>query len=1254
MLTRRLPLRAFSPLTAAVCSAAPDSVLYANSVFTLICARCILGAFYGVFSIVAVNRVYILHNSENFSAPLDEEFETVLGRSIENGSFDNIVFIVPTGRRVRTINRTAVSSLCRLNGRPAGELPFYTLEHFVRLCARVLMGAQSPRLVSDAYRLVLMEEAAEKADLKFFRSGRDTLSPAALERLANVIYGLKEDGVTPASLRDDVRRAEAGDIGEDLDASRLADLASLYEHYELLLGSTLADYPRLLSIVSQILRGERDPQTHETIVLPDSHPISIRNRWEQLLPDKVAILIDGFSEFKQPEQEFLRLLSMAPLHVRIYLDYSDGNGPLFANFAESVENLKAAGYRAYAPDDARAEQADYQKHRHQPLVSYLRRWLFNTEQDIRHEGFGDMVQVIGVESRVEETRAVARLVKYLALKEQIPVADIAVVVRQPAKYSALFREMFSLYDIPVNITDRYALEKSPVAIAVFAVLDAVLLGFRRSDVHRALQSPYIRCTRAELGEELELDAANMYEAAARLRITGGDRFGGANGWFQRFDKRLEYVRHRLAAVESSRSADADEVRELQRELQAVERARKDFEALVHLLPRSGTFSPAEFAAVVREHVVERLRVRERIVEFHKNARQQHVATGVAYVQLQEEVEKDARALSALLRLVDELAFVYEERFPRKKLPLQEYVERLRTAVRAQRYGPREKAGYGVTVTSIEQIRNIPYRVTILCGAVDGEFPMAYVPESFLGKELPDSEDRFLKRERLQFYQALSNNPRAYNEGTKKVYVTYPLYRGNEEIVRSSFVDALLKVAPLRDVGCELNLVEIQKERARAAGSTDFAHRVQWSDALGNTEELMSAAGRSMVLLGEVPSSSALSVEARVQCRDEFERVEQFLAAKQSEHYEPYAVCVDTTRLTPQAELGLRRYGNKAYSVTDLELYKKCPYRYFVSRVLLLREKEEYDTSLSPLEQGNVLHRILYRFYRELQDDVLRSGVAALAEPSDTRLPLPVPVVLDPDDEEQYKELLLRIARDEIERVQFDHVFFDIDSERLLGVDGRPGKLELWLREELRRVRECWNYAPVLFEFGFGGMAADGKAELPAVRLADGLLLRGKIDRLEVNMQSKMDFIVGDYKTGRLANLPGNATIRRGESLQMPLYAAAARTLLRDHYGVETEPTGAVYYSLSPERNPRGKPESHRFVLLPKEHPLAVERKTRTSEVVASEGERQQMIDKAISDAVDYIQQIAHGVFPVQPIDRRVTCAYCSYGAVCRVKEIVPE
>lgn len=1201
--------------------------------------------------------MYILHNRKEFHAPLSDEFETVLGSAIERGSFDSMIFLVPTGRRVRLLTRTAVQSLSRKSSLPAGEVPIFTLEKFVHLCARQLMGARCPRVLSDAYRLALMEEAAEKADLRFFKGNQNALSPAALERLANVVYGLKEDGVTPASLRDDIRRAEEGDVDEreEIDTARLADIASLYETYELLLGRTFADYPRLLQLVVQVLRGARDPLTMESIDEPDDHPLSIMERWERIFPGKKAVLLDGFSEFKKPEQEFLAQLVYAPFHVRVYLDYSRANGPLFAHLNETLNSLEAAGFRAHAPEEGMDQQREYQAKEHAPLASYLRRWLFNTEQDIRHEGFGDMIRVIGVESRVEEARAVVRLVKHLSLREDIPLHDIAVVMRQPALYSSLFREMCALYNVPANVSDRYPLDKSPVVVAIFAVLDIILLGFRRGDVHRALQSPYIRCTRREQGEEVVVDAANLYEVAMRLRINGGERFGGATGWFERFDKRLEYVRKRLAVLSADFFADADEIRQLEREIVSIERARKDFETLVHLLPRPERLRPLEFARVVQEQLLERLMVRSSIETFHRTTKQYTDTAGLGYVQLQEEVEKDARALAAFIKLVDELAFVFEERMPGKEKPLQEYVDRLRTATRAQRYTTREKTGYGVAITSIEQIRNIPYRVTIVCGAVDGEFPVAYIPESFLGKELPSSEDRFLRRERLQFFQAITNAPRAFDEATKRVYITYPLYRGSEDVVRSSFVDALLKVVPLKEAQCDINLVEVQRERLYADHSALPQWKfVSWSNSLSNDEELMAEAGRRVASTRD--SEEALQVfkpvfteKLSTEIQRIAESIEQCMQGGASRN-----VMLAPTSLVSEARMSLQRYEHKPYSVTELENYINCSYRFFANRVLLLREKEEYDTSLSPLEQGNFLHKILYRFYKALQEEALQAGEKPIATAPNA--PPLIAVQLAPEEAERYWTLLHSIAQEEIEHFHFDHVFFELDKENLIGAEGRQGRLGLWLREELQRIEEgTWSFLPVLFEFGFGSQKQqEERVFLPAVELGDGLLLRGKVDRVEIDTADTGEFLIADYKTGRLMNLPGNSDIRKGQALQMPLYAAAVQHLLRNVYGLGVEAGGGVYYTLTPERDKAGRIVSHKFVLVSRNSVLGSARARRSSETVADDNERQRYIDDAIAFAHTAKANITSGKFPVEPLDRTTTCAYCSLYPVCRIRALEEE
>jgi ATP-dependent helicase/DNAse subunit B len=1300
--------------------------------------------------------MFILHNQrpsgfEPLADPrfaLDAAVENLVQAAIAHDALDRFSILVPTARRARLMKRMIVRAAFAKHGKPVSDVPVFTLEQFVRVCAERLFGGRMPRVVSDGYISALMEEAAQNAAqnkaLKFFTASaksasagtttKRSVSPVVLERLKNIILGLKEDGVTPASLREDLE----GNNAEVVDRERLADICALYEEYERLLGaptdaSWFCDKPALLAAVNALLQSyslpsmtpedstiaqfsllnndDAPPDERGTEVPFTSKHLSLADIWRELCPLTRLLVADGFTEFKQPEQEFLAALYYAPFHVRVTLEYSPANGPLFGGLDRTLEKLQGLTksgspipdddprqphFRAYSTDaDANARFAA-ERERHQPLVSYLRRWLFNTTDDIRHEGFNEIVNIIGFESRADEARSIAKLIKHLAQNEGIPLSDVVVAMRQPERYTGLFREFFALYNIPANITDRFPLEKSPVVTAVFAALDMVLLGFRREDVLRALQSPYLSFTRREGRLNTRLDAANLFTAAERLRITGGNRFGGAwkgkDQWLRRLASRLDFLQRRKRVLRADPNADGDEVRETDLMLEEIELAQKDFTALVAMFPEpEARMTTAEFARFIRNDLLKTLRVRESILKFHDHVTQQ-VRRGmagrneqgveesysqiVAFLRLEEEVEQDARALTAFEELLDEMVAVANERNPDEQRDIAEFAEHLRTATRATRYQVREKVGYGVTVTSIEQTRGIPFRVTILCGAVDGEFPVKYVPESFLGKELADTEERFLQSERVQFFQVLMNAPRSIEHGQKQVFITYPTAQGDVEFPRSSFVAALLRITSLEQHGRVVLAQTLRNTRFAASDNPQDNPQDGWQQAIAmgiaSDEELLREASvryanltlRQEVFQAKEGTADAVFIRfadfaATSRAREEMERVQHFLqkaVQKRLAGQAPNAVNIkavasaDATRPT-------------AFSISALEQYKKCPYQYFAERTLRLRKTVTFDTSLSPLERGSLLHKILYRFYRALQGEQIERDLQGMTQdmkavqPLKEGLPPLVTVSLDTERTAEYQAMMLRVAEEEIEALRFDHPFFDLDKEELVGSAEQKGKLPQWLDNELARVTKGWTHLPALFEFAFGERVKSEQTSsqpersyIPAVQVTEHLHLRGKIDRIEIN-HAEGTFLIADYKTG-MSGVAANREIENGVSLQMPLYAEAARALLKEYYGLDLTPEAMVYYLLSPKDADEDK--SQRFVLLPKDSRLvsvASISSRATMQLVSSAEEVQSRIQMAVAYAESYARGIADGDFPVLPLQNPKPCGHCAYKSVCRVAEL---
>jgi ATP-dependent helicase/nuclease subunit B len=1184
----------------------------------------------------------------------ETDMPSLLEAVCRHEDLERLVIVVPTARRVRLLQSEIIRMMHRMHGKPTRQPLIFTFKSFVHYVFKNVCAAKKRRIVSEGYRLALFEEAVEKADLQFFARDGRSLSPATLERLAHLVWGLKKDGITPQSIRDDVRMAEAGAVEGEYDVPRLRDISSLFQSYQDLLGETFLDDWEVLKITHEIVAGERDCETLERLTHADNSHEAKCGRLRKVFPKADLLFMEGFSEFSEPELNFLSLFTNCEIPVAIRVDYGE-SGPLFGNMHKTVDKLRVLGFGdCYLDEEKPFKNSENDSRITIPLGAYLRRWLFNTEREIRHPGFSNIGQIIAAENRLEEVRTIAKLIRNLSVNHQLPLSDMCIVMRDSDKYTQLFREMFAAYTIPSNITDRFPLSKSPVTIAVFAVLDIILRGYRRDDVHRALQSPYLQFfKKGENGEKIPLNGSNLYDVALRLRISGGERRGGKDAWLRRFEKSLESLERWVAALKSDEFADEFELERAQREYEQTALAYEDFKALCAMLPeKSRKYSPAEFTNVIKNGIIKNLAVRESIVAFHDHVLKNSSKIPVEFVRFQEEVEKDARAYSALVKLLDEMTFIYSERGGNTERALDEFSQRFKTAVMAARYQVREKNGIGVTVTTIEQTRGTPFKVMILCGAVDGEFPGRYVPESFLGKELPESEARFIENERLQFYQFLTNNVKALEAGEKKLFITYPKHSTNgDELVRSPFIDALLKVTSLHYDDCCYDGHELIQRNGKIAA--EFSPKenlaVEWLTSIGSDDEVLKIIGGAYQSAQKQKKHLSIleNIESIIETYELAEPA-QYVRSMVSRYGDTPVVTgqILLKELTGAAVKRLEGFKNHSFSISELETYAKCGYKFFSHRLLNLKEKAGEDSqTLSAIERGTLFHTVLFKFYRKLQDEQIKSGeTKIIAKAKVAGMPPLAPVKLDIFKKEEYSELLKEIAREELSRISYEHPFFTMEQEELLGTHERKGQLDIWLDGELFK-NEKWQFVPVLFETAFGM----GDSVEP-VKVGD-ISLRGKIDRIEIlgNEHDGFKFLIADYKSSAGA-VPTIGDLKSGQAFQVPLYLAAAQDFLEKCYGIEATPAGGAYYIFNPKFNKTSKKyDSAKPFLVPKS----------LKDTIGSRGHASWLEDEAAlytsiesvgasAEAIAF--KMTEGEYFAEPSHDK-HCQQCSYASVCRIREV---
>ena len=213
------------------------------------------------------------------------------------------------------------------------------------------------------------------------------------------------------------------------------------------------------------------------------------------------------------------------------------------------------------------------------------------------------------------------------------------------------------------------------------------------------------------------------------------------------------------------------------------------------------------------------------------------------------------------------------------------------------------------------------------------------------------------------------------------------------------------------------------------------------------------------------------------------------------------------------------------SASRLEEYAKCPYSFFLKRVMNLRAWEEREKveGMDPLDRGLVIHSVLEKFLRA-------SGDAAF-DPGRTRIG---------ELELQARELL-----EAAKPAGLAELLWEIERDALLDM------LQGWLEFEAGRANSGLCVAEL--ELAFGEFTP--KEKYPAFRVRAGrhnFDFRGRIDRVDLSRDRKRARVT-DYKTGMLPDTMAKKTrtpLMSGEKIQVVVYAGAL-SVLDEFSGVET-------------------------------------------------------------------------------------------------------
>lgn len=389
------------------------------------------------------------------------------------------------------------------------------------------------------------------------------------------------------------------------------------------------------------------------------------------------------------------------------------------------------------------------------------------------------------------------------------------------------------------------------------------------------------------------------------------------------------------------------------------------------------------------------------------------------------------------------------------------------------------------------------KIVFLIGALEGEFPHTPVEAGVFTDDervrlkamnlpLSDSIEELIATERYYAYSALT-------AASEHLYLSFSAADMRGELLTPS--DMVGEV--------ELSLPK---------------HRFVNFDTVPSSERLRCKRAAFDYLVSRWHSRTSEIAALKAYFRDDDEYRDRVLSIE--------AVLCRRGRRITDLDLTRRLYGAEMrLSSTKIDVYHKCPFRYFCEYGLRIRERRK--ASVDALEYGTLMHHIFEYFFSRYS----RDEYVAMDEPEIARI---VSDILD-----DYIETHFGGADDKSDR--FLYLLYRIKSSAT--------KLVLHMTRELGQS----DFTPVDFELGVGTDIPDYTVELK-----DGLKLsvRGSVDRVDRCDADGVSYIrVIDYKTGtKEFNIND---ILYGLNLQMFIYLYAIGQNGRERYG-ETTPAGVLY------------------------------------------------------------------------------------------------
>lgn len=656
-----------------------------------------------------------------------------------------------------------------------------------------------------------------------------------------------------------------------------------------------------------------------------------------------------------------------------------------------------------------------------------------------------------------------------------------------------------------------------------------------------------------------IDTYNLYKVSSQLKI-----ISGKENWINTLTESIENIKL---------NSDED-IEDRENILNAYNKALSDIQKIINIL--------------------EPFEQKQTISEFKENLFKLIIQTKLhlRVLSITYNQEENIRGLNKFIETVTEiLDLLEEENGKNSRFNLNFFLTQIRTACSWARFNVKEKSNYGILITNLEEIRGLNFDYLFIGGLCDGDLPTRYNPEIFSSGSYRKLASVHQAEERNLFYQALN----CWRAG---LYLSYYLTDNGKEVVPSIFLKELEKL---------FIISELKEE--------------DYSNKIFSEEEIEIFAGKCLSKENNF-SKDNLFLKEIINYDKLIKSIEAEKTREENIFYESpyngYLFTKENENNYIELKQKLNSFTKKQYSISQLETYAKCPFKFFLERIIGIKIIEEPTDEIEAVELGRILHSILYEFYTKLINEKIDL------------------LNCERNQLEYAMQLMYNIAERKISQSFFKSPLTFYEKEKLLGINDKKEEsiLGKFIEYESESNKE---FIPAFFEVKFGNLKdteADKNLSINEPLIIDELKLRGKIDRIELSRQDDT-FNIVDYKLS--GKKPTTNDLIKGISLQLPVYLLAAQYLLESKFNKKFRPNEMIIYSLKYSKEEFGK--------------ISVKLSTRNNNEITSV---EQLINNTIYHIKNFIKSISEGKFNLSPHKERenIVCRYCQLKTICRIQEFI--